>query len=91
MTSVLIRDVPESDLDRIRAEAARQGSSLQNYLARLIEAHVAYLARREAIAAIERRVAGTPPLTEEDRAAVRAAMDEALDELGTRHADRPSE
>jgi hypothetical protein len=91
MTSVLIRDVPEPDLERIRAEAAREGSSLQSYLARLIEMHVAYLTRREAIAATERRLAGAPALTDEDRAAVRTAMDEALDGLGSRHADRLSE
>ena len=48
MTNVLIRDVPPNDLELIRAAAAAEGTSLQNYLREAVHTHAAYLRRRGA-------------------------------------------
>ncbi|HEY2167793.1 MAG TPA: hypothetical protein VGH01_11545 [Jatrophihabitantaceae bacterium] len=80
MTNVLIRDVPVEDLDRIRAAAAEQGASLQSYLRDAVHAQAAYLRRRDALARTGLRLHDREPVRPDDRAAVLAAVDEALAE-----------
>lgn len=88
MTSVLIRDVADVDLGRLRAQAAAEGSSLQNYLARLIETHSAYLARRAALEVTARRLKGQAPVSEEERDAMLAGIDAELEARARQLADR---
>jgi hypothetical protein len=88
MTSVLIRDVPDLQLERIRLAAAQEGSSLQNYLARLIELHSAYLARRDALDDTARRLKGQAVVPEAERQAVLDAIDADHDQRAEDLADR---
>lgn len=88
MPSVLIRDVPSDDLDRIRAAASQEGESLQGYLLEALRAHAAYLRRQDALARIDDRLAGRPPVPEAEREAALGAIDFTSDErtadLGSR-------
>lgn len=84
MTDVLIRNVPDVDMERIRAQAAEEHSSLQAYLTRLLQAHGDYLRRKDALAATRRRLAGLSAISSEDRAAVFAAMDDASEDRAGR-------
>ncbi len=72
MTDVLIRDVPDDDLQRIDAEAARLGLSRTAYLRR--EVH--RIARHRTV----------PPATAEDYQRSRAAMTDLDDESVARRA-----
>lgn len=77
MPNVLIRDVPEDDLDRIRSAAAERGVSVQAYLREGIHAQAARVRRREALARSAERLRGTPGVSEQERDAVLEAVDEA--------------
>lgn len=81
MTNVLIRDVPSNDLELIRAAAAAEGTSLQNYLREAVHTHAAYLRRREALARTANRLQHRDAVPEESREAV-------LDAIDTAHAER---
>jgi len=77
MADVLIRNVPGEDLDRIRAAARAQGVSLQSYLRDAMGAQARYLRRQEALARTADRLHGRPGVTDEDREAVLAAIEDA--------------
>jgi hypothetical protein len=72
--NVLIRDVPADDLALIRATAADQGVSLQSYLRETVSGQADYLRRREALAAMGRRLADSPGVPESERSAVLGAI-----------------
>jgi len=84
MTDVLIRDVPEDELQLIRAAAAEQGASLQAYLRDSLHDRVVYLRRQAALAKTARRLEGREPVPEEDRTAVLDAMHDQLEERADR-------
>ena len=88
MANVLIRDVPPEDLDEIRAAAAARGVSLQSYLREAVHGQAAYLRRQSALNRMAARVAGQPPVTDEERYSVLDAIDvahgERADQLGNR-------
>jgi hypothetical protein len=88
MPNVLIRDVPEEDLDRIRSAAAEEGVSMQSYLREALHVHASGQRRREALSRMAERLHGLPPVPEEDRQAVLDAMDEAVKERAEELADR---
>lgn len=77
---MLIRDVPSSDLDQIRAAAAAQGTSLQSYLRETVHAQATYLRRQEALARTARRLQHRNAVPEEAREAVLDAVDAAHNE-----------
>ena len=74
MSDVLIRDVPDDDLDLIRAAAAESGLSLQAYLRGTVRAQAVYLRRQQALQRVEQRLTGQPPVPEAERAAVLDAL-----------------
>lgn len=88
MPNVLIRDVPSDELERIRAEAAAQGVSLQSYLRDALRAQAHFLDRQEALAHAAERLRGRGDVPEGERDAVLDAIDTAnatrADELGNR-------
>lgn len=88
MSNVLIRDVPENDLERIRAEAAAQDTSLQSYLRGAVHAQAAHLRRQDALARVRRRLNGQSAVPAEERQAVFDAIDEAHTERGEQLIDR---
>lgn len=90
MSNVFIRDVQADDLERIRAESARRGVSLQSYLRDTLHAQARFLRRREALDRAAERLGSHPPVPEEERQAVLEAIDvehaARADELGDRAA-----
>ncbi len=91
MSNVLIRDVPEDDLDQIRSAAAEQGTSLQNYLRDAVHAQAAYLRRQEALARTAERLHGRSKVPAEERNAVLDAVEEAHAERADQLGDRPTQ
>lgn len=81
MSNVLIRDVPEEDLDQLRSAAAERGMSLQRYLRDAVHDQAAYLRRQAALERAGARLHGRPGVSPEDRDAISDAIDDA-------HADR---
>lgn len=79
MANILIRDVPDDDLEQIRSAAAAQGTSVQRLLLGAVQAQATHLRRRAAITAIEDRLQGQAPVPEEERAAVLDAIDAEQD------------
>lgn len=77
---VLIRDVPDDDLEQIRSAAADRGQSLQAYLREALSVQAAQLRRQAAVGRIAARLRGRPPVSEADRRAVADAVDASLDE-----------
>ena len=77
MSNVLIRDVASDDLERIKAAAAENGTSLQAYLGETLRAQAAFLRRRDALAAIAQRLEVRDPVPESARAAVLDEIDAA--------------
>lgn len=75
MPNVLIRNVPESDLELVRGAAVSRGESLQEYLLETLLARAAYVRRQEALARAKRRLEGSPPLSDADRRAAFDAFD----------------
>jgi hypothetical protein len=90
MPNVLIRDVPPDDLEEIRAAAAAQGVSLQNYLREAVHAQASYLRRQEALARTAERLRGRPEVPGQDREAVLDAIDAAHAERAGQLGDRPA-
>jgi hypothetical protein len=78
--NVLIRDVPDDDLEQIRAAAAARGLSLQAYLREGLGMQAAQLRRAAAVAAVAARLSARPPVTQADRRAVMDAVASAHDE-----------
>jgi len=78
--NVLIRDVPDDDLEQIRSAAADRGLSLQAYLREALSLQAAQLRRQATVESIAARLRGVPPVTESERRAVAAAVDAAHDE-----------
>ena len=77
MPNVLIREVPENDLDQLRSAAARQGSSLQSYLLDAVRAQAAYLRRQAALARVAERLSDQARVPDSERSAVLDAIAEA--------------
>ncbi|MGH3874541.1 MAG: hypothetical protein ACRDSR_24060 [Pseudonocardiaceae bacterium] len=90
MPNLLIRDVPDDDLDQIRAAAAERGTSLQNYLRGAVHAQATYLRRQAALARTAERLAGRPEVPAEERRAVLAAIADVHSERAERLIDRPA-
>jgi len=81
MPNVLVRDVPEHELDELKAAAAARDMSLQSYLLDVVHAQTTYLRRQAALNRIDERLHGKPAVNTQDRQAV-------LDSIGTAHAER---
>lgn len=81
MPNVLIRDIPDADLDEIRAAAQSSGESMQARLLAAVQSEATYLRRQAALKSIRARLDGLSPVSEEDRAAV-------LDAIEAAHAER---
>jgi hypothetical protein len=84
MPNVLIRDVPDDDLEQIRAAAADREMSLQSYLREAVHAQATYLRRQGAIDDIGQRLRGRTPVPAKERRAVRDAVADAHDERAGR-------
>jgi plasmid stability protein len=80
MSNVLIRDVPDEDLDQLRSAAARSGMSLQGYLRQAVRAQAAYLRRQAALARASDRLRGRDAVPPGERGAVLDAIDDAHDQ-----------
>ncbi|HWL44714.1 MAG TPA: hypothetical protein VNQ73_17360 [Ilumatobacter sp.] len=77
MTDFLLRDVPDEDMDELKAAAHDAQQSLQAYLREsVVHQHAIYLRRLRAIANTERRLAGRTPIPDDAR---QAAWDAAAD------------
>lgn len=74
--NVLIRDVPEDDLEQIRAVAAEKGMSLQAFLREAVHTQAAHLRRRAALQRAADRLRAAPATPAEERLAVLDAVDE---------------
>lgn len=88
MSDVLVRGVPDHDLDLIRAAAADQGVSLQHYLRDVLRAQASYLRRRAALARTAERLRGSAEVPADERAAVLAAIAEAHEQRGDELSNR---
>jgi len=75
MSNVLIRDVPEDDLEQIRTAAAERGTSLQRYLRDAVSAQAVYLRRQAALARTTQRLENRAEVPADERRAVRGAID----------------
>lgn len=88
MSNVLIRDVPDDDLDQIRTAAAENGTSLQRYLRDTVHAQATHLRRQQSLARARERLRGQPEAPEEARVGVFDAMDaehaQRAEQLGDR-------
>lgn len=89
MPNVLIRDVPQEDLERIRTAAAERGTSVQSCLREAVHAQAAYLRRRDALARTAQRLRDRPVVPAGDRDAVLSAIEDAHVERADQLADRP--
>ncbi|GDY30064.1 hypothetical protein [Gandjariella thermophila] len=87
MPNVLIRDVPEDDLEQIRSAAADQGLSLQSYLRDAVHAQAVYLRRQAALAEAADRLRGQPSVPDDERQAVLDAIEDAHAERADRLSD----
>jgi hypothetical protein len=88
MPNVLIRDVPSSDLEQIRAAAAESGQSLQAYLRDAVHAQAAYLRRRRVLARTAERLQDQPAVPPAERQAVLDAIERAHAERASQLAER---
>lgn len=91
MSNVLIRNVPEDDLDRLRTAAAERGTSLQNYLRDAVHAQAAYLRRQEALARAAERLHGRSEVPAEERGAVLDAIEDTHAERAEQLSARPAQ
>jgi hypothetical protein len=80
VSSLLIRDVPDGDLQVLRAAAAARGQSLQAYMLGAVHDRALYARRQEALGDISRRLEGQPLIPAPEREAVLDAVDAAHDE-----------
>lgn len=90
MSNVLIRDVPDDDLDQIRAAAAERGTSLQSYLRDAVHAQAAYLRRQAALTRTAERLRGRSEVPDDERSAVMDAIDDAHRERADQLIGRPT-
>ena len=67
MPNVLIRDVPEAELNQLKAAAKAQNMSLQSYLLDALHAQAAYLRRQVALNRVRDRLHGRPAVDDLDR------------------------
>ena len=81
---MLIRDVPDDDLDQIRAAAAETGTSLQGYLRDAVRAQAAYLRRQATLTRTTQRLESRAEVPAEERRAVLDAIDASHRERGER-------
>jgi hypothetical protein len=88
MPDLLIRNVDEADLAELRRSAQAEGISMQSYMLRTVQRQATYERRQATLASLRARRGQRAPLTDADRAAIRKAMDDAMDDLGRHHADR---
>lgn len=72
---MLIRDVPEDDLDEIRAAAAEAGTSVQRYLRDGVRSQAAHRRRQAALVRTAERLRDRTAVPEEERSAVLEAID----------------
>lgn len=77
MSNVLVRNVPDEDLELLREAAANEGVSLQNYLLDAVHAKAAYLRRQSALIKLSDRLEGEHVPADERQAAL-----EAIDDAG---------
>jgi type II secretory pathway component PulM len=89
MPNVLIREVPEDDLNQIRSAAAERGTSLQSYLRDTVRAQAAYLRRQSALAKTAKRLGGRPAVSPAERARVLDAITDAHTERAEQLSERP--
>lgn len=85
---MLIRDLPDDVLERIKSAAAEESVSLQNYLRNTVVAQADYLSRQEALARAAQRLRDKPPVPPEERQAVLDAIDGEHDERAEQLIDR---
>jgi hypothetical protein len=88
MPDVLIRDIPKSELDELKAAAAARNVSLQSYLLDALHAQVAYARRQATLTEIGQQVAPMPAVPESEREAVLDEMKAAVEGSGTDLIDR---
>lgn len=88
MPNVLIRDVPDADLEQIRSAAEGQGMSLQAYLRGAVRIQAAHLRRRAALVRTAERLRGQPGVPGEERQAALGAIDDAHAERADQLSDR---
>jgi len=88
MPNVLIRDVPDAELEELKAAAAARKMSLQSYLLQALHSQVAYARRQAALAEVEENVAGMSAVPESERAAVLEEMKDAVERRGEDLVDR---
>jgi hypothetical protein len=90
VSDVLVRDVPDDDLDLIRSAAADQGVSLQHYLRDALRAQASYLRRRAALERTADRLRGTADVSADERAAVLEAIAQAHEQRADQLSGRPA-
>jgi len=88
MPNVLIRDVPDAELEELKAAAAARKMSLQSYLLQALHSQVAYARRQATLAEIEENVAGMSAVPESERTAVLEEMKDAVERRGEDLVDR---
>ena len=79
MTSLLIRNIDEETMDRLKARAARNGRSLQGEAKAILEANVAPFTAAEALAkadGIRERLAASGITFEDSAELIRADRDD---------------
>lgn len=85
---MLIRDLPEDVLERIKSAAAEESVSLQNYLRNTVVAQADYLNRQEALTRAAQRLRDKPAVSPEERQAVLDAIDGEHDDRAEQLIDR---
>lgn len=83
MPHVLVRNVPDADLDVVRAAAAERGESMQEYLLATLLQRAAYLRRQEGLLRAADRLHGREGVPDEARAAALGAFDEEIERRGS--------
>jgi len=78
--NVLIREVPDEDLDLIRTAAAENGRSLQSYLRDAVRGQASWLRRQAALNRTAERLQGRLEVPAHERAEVLEAVEHAHDE-----------
>lgn len=89
MPNVLIREVPENDLDQIRSAAAERGTSLQAYLRDTVRAQAAYLRRQSALVETAKRLRGRRAVPAKERTKVLDSIRDAHTERAAQLSKRP--
>lgn len=87
---MLIRDVPDDDLEQIRSAAAERGTSLQSYLRDAVHTQAVYLRRQAALTRTAQRLAGRPEVPAHERRAVLDAISDTHSQRADQLFDRPA-